>query len=261
MPPAGTLPGVESGREHVARVPLLWGSSPFLSPLSVVTNRILQSTNLVWVPRADGTFLKAPPQELVLRGEVAKIPFVTGNENFAKILCFHIDWPIRPLQAIAMTKEHFSPYLASTLRRWISRRDVTPPDHPYHRTDAQFEEYVRSNYFSGVGSDEFQKIIDQYPSGRLSTHSVVSRDTEMCSQDITQGSPYGTGTLNAVTPQFKRIASIQGDITFQGPRRFFLEHLAQKQNAWSFGSTPFHIAIRLAVSYPHSSEQHHKDHA
>ena len=56
-------------------------------------------------------------------------------------------------------------------------------------------------------------------------------------QDLAKGSPYGTGTLNALTPQFKRIASIQGDWLFQGPRRFFLEHLAHKQNAWSFGTT------------------------
>ena len=39
---------------------------------------------------------------------------------------------------------------------------------------------MRGNYFSGAGSDEFQKVVDQYPSGELSTHSMVSRDTEMC---------------------------------------------------------------------------------
>ena len=90
-----------------------------VDPLSVVTDRIMQSTNLAWVPRADGTFLKAPPQQLVLRGSVADIPFVTGDED-TKVLCTHVDRPIRPLQAIAMTKEPFSPYPASTLRGWIS---------------------------------------------------------------------------------------------------------------------------------------------
>ena len=80
-------------------------------------------------------------------------------------------------------------------------------------------------------------------------------------QDVTQGAPYGTGTLNALTPQFKRIASIQGDITFQGPRRFFLEHLAHEQNAWSFGTTPFHLLIHPTVLLSHSSEQHHEIHA
>ena len=64
-----------------------------LNPAIAVTNRILQSTNLVWVPRADGTFFKAPPQHLILQGSVAKIPFVTGD-NDCKVLCFSVDRPI-----------------------------------------------------------------------------------------------------------------------------------------------------------------------
>ncbi|KAI0265652.1 Alpha/Beta hydrolase protein [Gloeopeniophorella convolvens] len=39
-----------------------------------------RSTNLVWTPRPDGTsFLPDDPQELVLKGSVANIPFVSGN--------------------------------------------------------------------------------------------------------------------------------------------------------------------------------------
>ena len=52
-----------------------------LNLLSPITDLILQATNLAWIPRADGVFLKAPAQELVLRGSVAKIPFVTGSKN------------------------------------------------------------------------------------------------------------------------------------------------------------------------------------
>ncbi|EIW62477.1 alpha/beta-hydrolase [Trametes versicolor FP-101664 SS1] len=33
----------------------------------------------VWAPRADGVFLQAPPQHLVLAGSVANIPFITGD--------------------------------------------------------------------------------------------------------------------------------------------------------------------------------------
>ena len=40
-----------------------------------------QSVNLIWRPRADGTFLEAPLQQLVLQGSVADIPFVTGNKT------------------------------------------------------------------------------------------------------------------------------------------------------------------------------------
>ena len=53
-------------------------------------------------------------------------------------------------------------------------------------------------------------------------------------QNVTQGSPYDTGTRNALTPEFKRIASILGDFEFQAPRRFFLKTVSDKQNTWSF---------------------------
>jgi acetylcholinesterase len=53
-------------------------------------------------------------------------------------------------------------------------------------------------------------------------------------QNVTLGSPYDTGTQNALTPQFKRLASILGDYEFQAPRRFFLQTVSDKQNVWSF---------------------------
>ncbi|KAG7088708.1 hypothetical protein E1B28_012678 [Marasmius oreades] len=52
--------------------------------------------------------------------------------------------------------------------------------------------------------------------------------------DITQGSPYDTGPFNALTPQFKRLSSVQGDAVFQGPRRFLLQSVSGKQDMWSF---------------------------
>ena len=92
----------------------------------------------------------------------------------------------------------------------------------YPRTDAQFEEYIHDNYFSELSSTEFQTIADQYPSGWFCWFvSATFRSLTRVLKDVTQGSPYGTGTLNALTPQFKRIASIHGDM-FQGPRRFLL---------------------------------------
>lgn len=41
---------------------------------------------------------------------------------------------------------------------------------------------------------------------------------------------------------------------FEGPRRFFLEHLAHEQNAWSFGTTPSFLLINPTVSRSYSSE-------
>ncbi|OAX31729.1 hypothetical protein K503DRAFT_703260, partial [Rhizopogon vinicolor AM-OR11-026] len=53
-------------------------------------------------------------------------------------------------------------------------------------------------------------------------------------QDPTQGSPYDTGTLNELSPQFKRMASFQGDAIFHAPRRFFLQQRSGSQNTWAF---------------------------
>lgn len=52
--------------------------------------------------------------------------------------------------------------------------------------------------------------------------------------DSNQGSPYGTGTQNAFTPESKRLASLLGDVTFQSPRRSLLGSVSGKQKAWSY---------------------------
>ena len=52
-----------------------------LDSWSPLMNNAPQSVNLTWAPRADGAFLEAPLQQLLLRGDVANIPFVTGNHH------------------------------------------------------------------------------------------------------------------------------------------------------------------------------------
>lgn len=64
--------------------------------------------------------------------------------------------------------------------------------------------------------------------------SAIDAVLEAYPADITAGSPFNTGILNALTLEFKRIAAIQGDLVFQAPRRFFLENTAAKQPTWSF---------------------------
>ncbi|KAM5540835.1 hypothetical protein V8D89_005479 [Ganoderma adspersum] len=83
-------------------------------------------------------------------------------------------------------------------------------------TEAEVRSYLSSNYITGISSSDLDQLLKLYPA------------------DITQGSPFGTGILNAVTPEFKRLAAIQGDLVFQAPRRFFLQNVADKQPAWSF---------------------------
>ncbi|KAI0322066.1 alpha beta-hydrolase [Amylostereum chailletii] len=83
-------------------------------------------------------------------------------------------------------------------------------------TDDEVHDYMANVYFPGANSSSIHKLLELYP------------------QDPTQGSPFDTGDLNQVTPQFKRIAAIIGDFTFQAPRRFFLNHRSAKQKTWSF---------------------------
>lgn len=89
------------------------------------------------------------------------------------------------------------------------------------RTDAEAEAYIHSTYFSTVSLDDLTPVFAAYPS------------------DPTVGSPFDTGSANAITPQFKRIAAIQGDLVFQAPRRFFLQQRSDKQKTWAFRETFF----------------------
>ncbi len=77
-------------------------------------------------------------------------------------------------------------------------------------------DYLKQIYFPQGSDAELAAILKAYPS------------------DLTQGSPFNTGILDALSPQFKRLAALQGDAVFQAPRRFFLQQRSGKQNTWSF---------------------------
>ena len=67
-------------------------------------------------------------------------------------------------------------------------------------------------------------------------------------QNVTQGSPYDTGTKNTLTPESKRIASIMGDLVFQAPRRFFVQTVSDKQITWSFCTFCAYACARRSLS-------------
>jgi acetylcholinesterase len=69
------------------------------------------------------------------------------------------------------------------------------------------------------------------------TDEELQQLTTLYPEDPSQGSPYDTGDLNALSPQFKRIASYQGDIVFQAPRRVLLNETSQSQPAWSYSKS------------------------
>ncbi|KAF8303314.1 carotenoid ester lipase precursor [Clavulina sp. PMI_390] len=83
-------------------------------------------------------------------------------------------------------------------------------------TDEEFETYMTEWFLPDGTPEQVAAVLEAYP------------------QDPTQGSPYDTGYANDISPQYKRGASVLGDLVFQGPRRWFLQHIASKQNAWSF---------------------------
>ncbi|KAH9030331.1 carotenoid ester lipase precursor [Lactarius pseudohatsudake] len=83
-------------------------------------------------------------------------------------------------------------------------------------TEAELRTYLSEFFFPNATDAQMDRLLTLYP------------------QDVTRGSPFDTGTQNAFTPEFKRIASILGDFVFQAPRRIFLNNSSEKQNTWSY---------------------------
>ncbi|KAK0460038.1 carotenoid ester lipase precursor [Desarmillaria tabescens] len=93
--------------------------------------------------------------------------------------------------------------------------------------DAEVETYFKTVIFPNMPDQDLATLLELYPADPL------------------EG-------LNILTPQFKRIASFQGDAVFQAPRRFFLQNLSGKQNIWAFLSKRFKIVPVLGAF--HSSD-------
>ncbi|KIJ65542.1 hypothetical protein HYDPIDRAFT_110642 [Hydnomerulius pinastri MD-312] len=137
-----------------------------------------QSIISAWMPRADDTFLMAPPQQLIQQNSVATIPFVIGNtDDEGTIFSF-------------------------------GNSNIT--------TDDQLHSYLKTYWASN------------------STDEAVNNMTTLYPGDITQGSPFDTGSNNAFTPKYKQLAALQGDALFQAPRRWLLSYRSGKQNMWSY---------------------------
>ncbi|TFK62937.1 alpha/beta-hydrolase [Pluteus cervinus] len=137
-----------------------------------------QSLNTTWGPSVDGEVIVRDPQVSVLEGKYAKVPFVTGDCDDEGTL--------------------FA----------LSSLNIT--------TDAEFLNYISTNYLPGVGAAQLNLVAQAYPNNPA------------------VGSPFGTGDANEATPEFKRIAAVQGDMTFQAPRRFFLRTASKTQPTFAF---------------------------
>ncbi|KAF8883776.1 carotenoid ester lipase precursor [Gymnopilus junonius] len=120
-----------------------------------------------------------------------------------------------PQRLVQQGKVANIPYI--TGERLRRRRDPFSLSTLNVTTDTQLLNYVKTNFFPDVTEDDLAQFAELYPA------------------DITQGSPFDTGILNAITPQFKRIAAFQGDGVFQAPRRWLLQNtLPTNPNVWAF---------------------------
>ena len=130
-----------------------------------------------------------------------------------------------------MTKELSSRYLPSISRQSYSLDVIVMLIClQISSTDDQLQEWIQTYFLPSAPVTTIQQVMVDYP------------------QDPTQGSPYDTGVLNDLSPQFKRIASFQGDLIFQAPRRFFLQQRSGSQNTWAFREQDFAHCKRRVTS-------------
>ncbi|OCH89486.1 alpha/beta-hydrolase [Obba rivulosa] len=90
-------------------------------------------------------------------------------------------------------------------------------------TDEDVATYLTVDGLPGLPQEQVSQILALYPS------------------DPAAGSPFGTGDLYAITPQYKRMAAIIGDLEFHAQRRFFLNQTSYRQPAWSYLSKQFKL--------------------
>jgi acetylcholinesterase len=98
-------------------------------------------------------------------------------------------------------------------------------------TEAELRTYLTEFFFPNQTDAQIDELLQLYPN------------------NVTLGSPYDTGTQNALTPEFKRMASILGDLVFQSPRRFFLKNVSHKQNTWSYLSKRIKLLPILGAAH------------
>lgn len=88
-------------------------------------------------------------------------------------------------------------------------------------TTDQLTQYITS-YFPDATRAQIASLVATYP------------------DDPAAGSPFNTGSLNEIYPQFKRLAAILGDLTFTLTRRGYLSRVSSQVPSWSYLSSYLH---------------------
>ncbi|RDX42793.1 hypothetical protein OH76DRAFT_1260852 [Lentinus brumalis] len=121
--------------------------------------------------------------------------------------------------AMSRTKAPFSRSGASISRmshRHLPFFGLDPRITSCFSADDEFVSYVSENWFPGSSLADLNTTLQLYPS------------------DPADGSPFDTGDANAFTPEYKRIAAVQGDLAFNAPRRQFLDAFSANRTAYNF---------------------------
>ncbi len=107
--------------------------------------------------------------------------------------------------------------LANLNITWVtSELTPTSPSLTWTRsTEPELASYLQAFWFPGASSSDIEALLKLYPA------------------DPAAGSPFKTGNANAFTPEYKRIAAIQGDF-FQAARRNVLDRLSSTHTAYNF---------------------------
>ena len=124
------------------------------------------------------------------------------------------------------------------------------------RTESELRRYLRYFYLPNATEEEIDRLLELYPDGASTPAGIESISPLNLVIDPVQGSPYGTGEANQLTPQWKRLCSIQGDLVFQCPRRVFLKNLSPKQDTWSYCKLPRVVSetVSLTANTPPSEQ-------
>jgi acetylcholinesterase len=151
----------------------------------------------VWQPREDGRFLTANPPDLVARGQVANVPFVAGDCDD--------EGTLYALQSGNLTSVPSPSY---SVERLLT---------PLCSTTDEVIQYFADYYFRGPDS-----------------LAVAANAIQYYSSNPAEGSPFDTADAYAITPVFKQVAAIMGDVFYQAPRRTLLRYTSGKQPMWSY---------------------------
>ena len=93
----------------------------------------------------------------------------------------------------------------------------------------------------GVPEAEVDRVMSLYPNGgqHIPDTTIVPALMWFYYLDPTKGSPFNTGERNQLSPQFKRMAALFGDMAFIAPRRYFAQSRSDKQHVYVFCASHF----------------------